>query len=119
MNIDLNKCTEQDLSFSSQFRIQAERSDYVHAFVAYFECAFTNIHKPLGFSSSPQSKYTHWKQTIFYLSEPLTVCEGEEITGRIICKPNVGNVRDLDIALDVKFDGSHSKVDKHIEYRLR
>jgi hypothetical protein len=49
----------------------------------------------------------------------MTVCEGEEITGRISCKPNVGNVRDLDIELDVKFDGSRSKVDKHIEYRLR
>ncbi|KAL7436231.1 hypothetical protein ACHAXM_006326 [Skeletonema potamos] len=119
LNIDLNTCTEEDLSFSAPFRIQVERSDYVHAFVAYFECAFTNIHKPLGFSTSPQSKYTHWKQTIFYLSEPMTVCEGEEITGRITCKPNVGNVRDLDIELDIKFDGSRSKVEKLIEYRLR
>jgi protein arginine N-methyltransferase 1 len=119
LNIDILKCTEEDLSFTSPFRLIAHRTDYVHSFVAYFECAFTQCHKPLGFSTSPQSKYTHWKQTIFYLNESITVCDGEELVGRISCKPNEKNERDLDISLEIEFDGKHSKVDKTVEYRLR
>eukprot|EP00970_Alexandrium_tamarense_P019083 scaffold13594_cov198-Alexandrium_tamarense.AAC.18 len=64
-------------------------------------------------------KYTHWKQTIFYLNESITVCDGEELVGRISCKPNEKNERDLDISLEIEFDGKHSKVDKTVEYRLR
>lgn len=120
LNIDLQNCTEEDLSFTSPFRLSAKRRDYIHSFVAYFECAFTRVHKPLGFSTSPFSKYTHWKQTIFYLNEPISICEGEELVGRISCKPNTKNERDLDISLDINFDGTHCKViDKRVEYRLR
>ena len=120
LNIDLQTCTEDDLSFTSPFRLHAQRRDHIHSFVAYFECAFTRVHKPLGFSTSPFSKYTHWKQTIFYLQEPISMEEGEEITGMIACRPNPKNKRDLDISLDVNFDGAHTKVmNKHLEYRLR
>lgn len=120
LNIDLKKCTEADLSFESPFRLRVQRRDHVHSFVAYFECAFTRVSKPLGFSTSPFSKYTHWKQTIFYLKDRISVCEGEDITGRISCRPNSNNVRDLDIDLDINFDGAHSQiVNKRVEYRLR
>ena len=120
LNIDLQTCTEEDLSFTSPFRLRAQRRDHIHSFVAYFECAFTRVHKPLGFSTSPFSKYTHWKQTIFYVNDPISICEGEEITGMISCKPNPKNKRDLDISFDLNFDGAHSKlVNKHVEYRLR
>ena len=120
LNIDLQKCTEEDLSFASTFRLRAKRRDYIHSLVAYFECAFTMVHKPLGFSTSPFSKYTHWKQTIFYLNEPISICEDEEVIGTIVCRPNPKNKRDLDISLDINFDGTHSKlIDKHVEYRLR
>jgi protein arginine N-methyltransferase 1 len=37
------------------------------------------LHKPLHFSTGPFSKYTHWKQTVFYLQEDLTICAGEEV----------------------------------------
>lgn len=38
------------------------------------------LHKPLSFSTGPFSKYTHWKQTVFYLQEDLTICAGEEVS---------------------------------------
>jgi hypothetical protein len=38
---------------------------------------------------------THWKQTVFYLEDTLTVCEGEELSGTYTCKPNAKNPRDL------------------------
>ena len=39
----------------------------------------------------PESPYTHWKQTVFYLDDYLTVKTGEEIFGTIGMKPNVKN----------------------------
>lgn len=79
------------------------QTDYCHAFVAYFECAFTQIHKPIIFSTAPQAKPTHWKQTVFYLPQPLTVHAGEEIHGTISCAPNDKNIRDLDITIAHKY----------------
>ena len=121
LNIDLQHCTEEELSFISPFRLTAHRADTIHCFVAYFECAFTQrVHQPLGFSTSPFAKYTHWKQTIFYLSDPIALCMGEEIIGTISCKPNRKNVRDLDIALIISLDGQLTKMsNKHFDYRLR
>jgi len=120
LNIDLQTCTLEHLSFASPFRLCAKRRDRVHSFVAYFECAFTQCQKPLGFSTSPFAKYTHWKQTIFYLKEPITVCDGEEIRGTVSCVPNSRNARDLDITFVIDFDGAHSKlINKRVEYRLR
>ena len=33
----------QDLSFEAEFTIVAKRNDFCHAFVAYFECGFTQV----------------------------------------------------------------------------
>lgn len=120
LSLDILTCTKEDLGFSSTFKLQALRNDYIHGLVAYFECAFTQIHKPIGFSTSPVARYTHWKQTILYLQETLTVCAGECITGEISCKPNKRNRRDLDIGLQLTFQGRYSDVvDKKVHYRLR
>ena len=77
------------------------------------------VHKPIVFSTSPSSKYTHWKQTVFYLEEPLTVCAGEEIAARIDCTPNARNPRDLDITIGYQFAGRSMLAEKVQEYKLR
>lgn len=41
--------------------------------------------------AAPDAPYTHWKQTVFYLEDYLTVRRGEEITGNIAMKPNEKN----------------------------
>lgn len=48
----------------------------------------------LSFNSTiaPDAPYTHWKQTVFYLEEYLTVKRGEEIVGSVTMKPNEKNV---------------------------
>lgn len=40
---------------------------------------------------APDAPYTHWKQTVFYLEDYLTVRRGEEITGSVAMKPNEKN----------------------------
>mmetsp|Transcript_24818 Transcript_24818/g.36409 ORF Transcript_24818/g.36409 Transcript_24818/m.36409 type:complete len:466 (-) Transcript_24818:50-1447(-) len=119
LKLDLLTCTTKDLAFSSDFAITAKRNDYVHGLVAYFECAFTQVHKPLGWSTSPFSKYTHWKQTTFYLRDTVVICKDEQICGNISCRPNDKNPRDLDIQIKVQFAGIHSKLETTLDYRLR
>lgn len=43
-------------------------------------------------SSAPDAASTHWKQTVFYLEDYLTVKKGEEIFGSIAVRPNEKNV---------------------------
>jgi protein arginine N-methyltransferase 1 len=119
LHLDILTCTKEDLEFSVPFSLRANRNDYMHGMVGYFECAFTQVHKPIGFSTAPSCRYTHWKQTIFYLQEDMIVCEGETMTGVMSCKPNKNNNRDLDIGLSLNFKGRHSEIESHMDYRLR
>ena len=50
-------------------------------------------------STSPQSKETHWKQTIFLLDNGFEVNEGEIIKGMIKAATNKKNYRALDIKI--------------------
>ncbi|ETV69729.1 hypothetical protein H257_14578 [Aphanomyces astaci] len=118
LDIDLATVTKEDLAFSSPFSLVVARQDFCHAFVAYFDCAFTHCHKPISFSTGPRAKYTHWKQTVFYLSHALTCFPGDVIEGTLTCAPNATNPRDLDIDISVHFDGA-STLDETLSYRLR
>lgn len=46
----------------------------------------------LSSTSAPDAASTHWKQTVFYLEDYLTVKKGEEIFGSIAVRPNEKNV---------------------------
>lgn len=43
--------TPGDASFTAPFKLVAERDDYIHALVAYFDVSFTQCHKLIGFST--------------------------------------------------------------------
>ncbi|KAG8147124.1 putative Protein arginine N-methyltransferase 1 protein, partial [Naja naja] len=103
--VDIYTVKVEDLTFTSPFCLQVKRNDYIHALVAYFNIEFTRCHKRTGFSTSPESPYTHWKQTVFYMEDYLTLKTGEEIFGTIGMKPNAKNNRDLDFTIDLDFKG--------------
>lgn len=58
----------------------------------------------------PESPYTHWKQTVFYMEDYLTVKTGEEIFGTIGMRPNAKNNRDLDFTTNLDFKGQLCKL---------
>lgn len=62
--------------------------------------ALINLRSP--HYTGPESPYTHWKQTVFYLDDYLTVKTGEEIFGTISMKPNIKN--NVSIALTFTAD---------------
>jgi type I protein arginine methyltransferase len=99
LTLDLYTCKTTDLAFSSAFTLDVRRDDFIHALIAWFDIDFTACHKPIRFSTGPHTKYTHWKQTVFYLREVLTVQQGEQIRGVLMNKPNDKNKRDLDVKI--------------------
>lgn len=104
LTLDLYTVTPADLAFKVPYQLTARRNDFIHAIIAWFDIDFTACHKPISFSTGPHAKYTHWKQTVFYIRDVLTVEENEVITGYLENKPNEKNKRDLDIKIGYKLE---------------
>ncbi|KAJ1804896.1 Nuclear SAM-dependent mono-and asymmetric methyltransferase [Coemansia sp. RSA 2599] len=116
--IDILTVKKEDLTFTAPFEITVQRDDYVQAFISWFDIEFRACHKPVRFSTGPYSKYTHWKQTIFYTKDNMTVCRGDVIKGQISCAPNSENPRDLDITIDYELDGKQDSSKDLVKYRM-
>jgi protein arginine N-methyltransferase 1 len=120
LTIDINTIKVEDLTYKRDWVIAGKRKDYMHAFIAWFDVEFTRCHKNITITTGPQHKYTHWKQTVFYLEDILQVCSGDKISGTIGCKPNAKNPRDLDIEIKYDFEGQYNtSVHKTQEFLLR
>lgn len=88
----MHTITEKELDFTSNFALTARRNDQIHALVTFFVIDFTHCHKKIRFTTSPEAKHlTHWKQTIFYLDDTITITEGEELYGSLHVRPNKSN----------------------------
>ncbi|KAI3790100.1 hypothetical protein L2E82_02914 [Cichorium intybus] len=117
--MDISKMTPGDASFTAPFKLVAERDDYIHALVAYFDVSFTVCHKLTGFSTGPRSRNTHWKQTVLYLEDVLTICQGESIIGNMNVTQNKKNPRDVDITLKYSLNGRRCVVSRTQQYKMR
>lgn len=117
--MDISKMTAGDMSFTVPFKLVAERNDFIHALVAYFDVTFTKCHKLMGFSTGPRSKATHWKQTVLYLEDALTICEGEVLSGSMSVEPNKKNPRDIDIMLRYSLNGKRCQISRTQYYKMR
>lgn len=119
LTIDIMTVKLEDLAFKVPFRLVAARDDFCHAFVVYFDIEFSKCHKPIFFSTGPHATYTHWKQTVFYLNDVLSMKKGEEIKGEFSCRPSKKNHRELDISISYNFTGSYDSVAITQDYYLR
>ncbi|KAL8894773.1 MAG: hypothetical protein Q9207_008412 [Kuettlingeria erythrocarpa] len=118
--IDLYTVKPADLSFSAPFILQCRRNDFIHALIAWFDIEFSSCHKPIRFSTGPHTKYTHWKQTVFYLRDVLTVEENERVEGVLSSKPNAKKKRDLDIEIAYKLEADNPtrRAEGRCEYKM-
>ena len=117
--IDIQTMKKEDIPFEAPFQLQIRRKDYIQALVTFFDIEFTHSKKRVGFSTAPHAAYTHWKQTVFYLKDYLTCTKGEELYGVFKLKPNKGNVRDLDIEINVYYQGELCQIEEHNRYKMR
>jgi protein arginine N-methyltransferase 1 len=98
--------------------LTAQRQDNIHAFICYFDSTFNACHKPVVFSTGPHAPYTHWKQTVFYLKNPIAAGLGDVIEGEIDLKPNAKNPRDLDVLITYEMKGEVESVKEEMAYRM-
>jgi protein arginine N-methyltransferase 1 len=120
ITFDLYTVKPEDLAFKVPFTLDVRRNDFVHAIIAWFDIEFAACHKPIKFSTGPHTKYTHWKQTVFYLRDVLTVDTGEKIRGVLENMPNEKNRRDLDIKISYKLETEdpHRQAQGQGEYKM-
>ncbi|KAJ3428533.1 arginine methyltransferase 1-related [Anaeramoeba flamelloides] len=117
--IDIKTVTLEELELKAPFLLQCDRNEYINGFVTFFTYTFSKCHVPITISTGPESTYTHWKQCIFFIKEPLTVYKDETVKGIFKLKQNNKNNRDLDISIKYVFNGEISKVAEKQKYRLR
>ncbi|XP_014217008.1 protein arginine N-methyltransferase 3 isoform X2 [Copidosoma floridanum] len=100
-SFDLYKATTDCVNFSSMFNLTVKRSGSLTAIIGYFD-VFFDLENPVHFSTGPHATPTHWKQTVFSLSEPISITEGEVVTGKLICRRHVKDVRGLIVTIQIK-----------------
>ncbi|KAL6974518.1 putative protein arginine N-methyltransferase 1.2 [Sarracenia purpurea var. burkii] len=69
--------------------------------------------------SGPKSRATHWKQTVLYLEDVLTICEGEALVGSMTVSQNKKNPRDVDIMIKYSLNGRRCLVSRTQYFRMR
>lgn len=100
-NFDIMTCTaDQVKSFSSDFSLKANRDGTIHAICGWFMTYFDHekMSTKVVLSTSPFDPPTHWKQTTFFMKEPIIVKEGDCLEGKI----TVTRPKDSDRALRVE-----------------
>jgi protein arginine N-methyltransferase 3 len=98
--IDVKSVVASKLDFSSDFVLTVIRDSICTAIVGYFEVLF-NADVKFSFQTGPGETPTHWKQTVFFLREPVLVKRGDVLSGTISCRKNEQSCRTLDICLNI------------------
>lgn len=113
----MSKDTPKDSDFSSGFSLRITRSgrSKLHGLIGWFDTFFTSDGRSMpslaleqasssgssgaevAFSTSPRATPTHWKQTVFWLSEAVDVKEGDEVKGTFSCRKAKDNSRELEV----------------------
>jgi protein arginine N-methyltransferase 1 len=107
LDIDLVRMKPEEVNFSNFYSIKMNYTDKVHGLVAWFDTTFSDLQRPVVLSTSPLKKYTHWKQSVFYLEQPLNVRKGDTIYGSIATQQNKVNFRELNIKISYHVDEPH------------
>ena len=119
LDLDLVHCNKDDVNFTAQYSLTAKYNDRIHGLVAWFDTPFSNLSHPINLSTSPYKKYTHWKQTVFYMENDLDVREGDQIYGSIACRQSTANFRELDVKISYHYDSPNGhKADTNL-YKVK
>ncbi|CAF3162533.1 unnamed protein product [Rotaria socialis] len=116
---DLKTMTINDIDVDAKFRLTALRDDYIHAFVIYFVAEFTACPQRTVISTAPGAGYTHWKQTVFYFPDYVTIKCNEVLEGTYYCKVNLENTKKLSFGIDFQFNGQLSSLQSNNQYFMK
>ena len=73
---DLYTVDTNCVNFTAPFEFTVKKTGSLTAIVGYFDVHFDDLDNPISFSTGPHAPTTHWKQTVFSLTEPISITEG-------------------------------------------
>eukprot|EP00116_Pleurobrachia_bachei_P005537 sb/3465799/ len=82
-HFDLGTVKVEELEFSSSFKVEITKPGPLTAVCIHFTCNFDGAEFSACLDTSPKVPETHWLQTVLYLPNPVTVKEGEVVTGSV------------------------------------
>lgn len=91
-----------DGGFASNFEIKITKTGVFNAFVGSFD---TKLADNVLLDTSPVSPQTHWKQSIFFVDNPIEVSEGDIIEGTIKMGADSDNYRNLIVKFSYNVNG--------------
>ena len=101
--LDISTIELKDTEFDKNFSFVAKSDCNLTAIGGYFDCFFeaSNIKdwQPSMFTTGPLGPATHWKQTLFYLEEKLTIQCDQKICGNIKVTRPKKDVRSLNVVI--------------------
>ncbi|XP_075212327.1 arginine methyltransferase 3 [Lycorma delicatula] len=99
--IDLMTATVDSVNFVTEFKLNASRDGELTSIVGHFD-VFFDLKNSIFFSTGPSTTPTHWKQTVFFLKQPISVKQGEVLYGKMICQRHKKEVRSLTVTIVIK-----------------
>jgi len=82
LSLDMHTCKEGDLAaFSARLDFDLQAGSRLDGFATWFECDFGDAGMLL--STAPDQAPTHWRQTAFYLQQPLEAGGGISVGGLV------------------------------------
>uniref|UniRef100_A0A6B2G274 type I protein arginine methyltransferase n=1 Tax=Myxobolus squamalis TaxID=59785 RepID=A0A6B2G274_MYXSQ len=106
------------IEFESKLVLSCRRKDFIHALVFYFTVEFTACHKPIVLYTGPEARPTHWKQSIFYLTQPIMAQHDQDLCFKTSFSQNKLNKRHLDIKILQCDQSDNDKVIQSRKYTL-
>lgn len=101
VDLDLMVVTENCVNFESDLKLSVQRDARMTALVGYFDTFFELPEEAVSFSTGPQAQATHWKQTVFYLPEPVEVKAGDVVTGLFKCRRDRKDLRAIFVQIEI------------------
>eukprot|EP00011_Vannellida_sp_DIVA3-517-6-12_P011426 CAMPEP_0114619574 /NCGR_PEP_ID=MMETSP0168-20121206/8282_1 /TAXON_ID=95228 ORGANISM="Vannella sp., Strain DIVA3 517/6/12" /NCGR_SAMPLE_ID=MMETSP0168 /ASSEMBLY_ACC=CAM_ASM_000044 /LENGTH=351 /DNA_ID=CAMNT_0001830743 /DNA_START=34 /DNA_END=1086 /DNA_ORIENTATION=- len=116
LGVDLLTCKQEEIDeWDKPFQLTCTTASYIYAFMMYFQVEFTQCHKRINLCTGPLDKPTRHRQSMFYLREPLYLEEGDTIRGRVRCKRNKVNPRDLDFVIVYSMSNKYYQIENVIQ----
>lgn len=112
LELDLKTCKASDACVNAHFTTQSQQLAHVHGFFVWFDVLFAGPTRQVTLSTAPGVGYTHWRHTILYLDEPVSVEQDTPIQGTIVANPDTANRRFVNIDLTCRI-GASREVKKH------
>eukprot|EP00029_Vermamoeba_vermiformis_P008744 TRINITY_DN4175_c0_g1_i1.p1 TRINITY_DN4175_c0_g1~~TRINITY_DN4175_c0_g1_i1.p1 ORF type:complete len:307 (-),score=24.49 TRINITY_DN4175_c0_g1_i1:5-925(-) len=108
--IDCKTVTKEELQLThSNFKLTAIISANFNGFASWFDVVFEGAQNSYVLTTSPEVGYTHWKQTLFWVDEPIGLLQDDVIEGSVDIAPSAVNKRFLTISIQYQCRGKDYK----------